>query len=301
LAVLAVYVLAGFVGPLIVSFDPQAVDLTGRLVPPFGRTTTGQLAVAGTDQLGRQILPQLIYGARVSLIVGCLVLGIAATFGLIVGTLSGYLGGVTDAVIMRIADIQLSVPGIVLAILMIAVLGPGVTNIVVTLAFAQWPIFARLVRGIALALREQDFVIATRLMGASRFAVVRKSILPECVPSVAVLATANLGHVVVAEAALSFLGLGLPANTVSWGSMISDGRAYLPDTWWISTLPGIALVILVLCASVLGDAIGELDQPALRRRWPTRVAPGSPAVPADARASVAAITDPEVTTAGRLT
>jgi peptide/nickel transport system permease protein len=206
----------------------------------------------------------MLQGARISIAVGLATLLLAGTIGVTVGIAAGYFGGWLDGVLMRLADIQLAFPSILLAIFIAALLGPSVVNVVIVLAVSNWVTFARVARGQALSTRRREFVDASRTLGAGTWRLIRRCILPASVAPVLVVATVEIGHVILAEASLSFLGLGTPASTPSWGVTIANGRNYLADAWWISTVPGIALAFLVISLGVLGDALRDRYDPRLR-------------------------------------
>jgi peptide/nickel transport system permease protein len=263
-AIVAVYALAAIFGPMIVQFDPVRTFTRDRLLPPGSAVSGGGVAVFGTDQVGQDILGQMLMGARISMVVGISTLLLAGLIGVTLGLLAGYFGGWLDSVLMRLADIQLSFPSILLAIFIAAVVGPSVINVIVVLAISNWVTFARVTRGQVLALKNREYVDAARTLGAGTWHLIVKTILPGCLAPVLVVATVELGHVILAEASLSFLGLGVPASVPSWGVTISNGRTYLGDAWWISTFPGVALALLVLTSGILGDALRDRFDPKLR-------------------------------------
>lgn len=264
LVVVACYVVAAVVGPILLQYDPVATDLKARLQPPGTRLPDGSLAVFGTDQVGQDVLAQMMQGARVSITVGVATLVLAGLIGVTAGLVSGYFGGWLDAVLMRLADVQLTFPSILLAIFIASILGPSVVNVVIVLSISNWVTFARVTRSQVLALKERDYVDATRTLGAGTWHLITRSILPASIAPILVVATVELGHVILAEASLSFLGLGTPASTPSWGMTIANGRDYLSNAWWISTIPGIGLAILVISFGVLGDALRDRFDPRLR-------------------------------------
>jgi peptide/nickel transport system permease protein len=258
------YVLAAIFGPILVHFDPVATSTGDRLLPPGSALSTGGIAIFGTDQVGQDLLAQSMQGARVSIIVGVATLLLAGVIGVAVGLIAGYFGGWLDSLLMRIADVQLTFPSILLAIFIASLLGPSVVNVVIVLAISNWVVFARVTRSQVIATKNLDFVDATRTLGASHWHIIRTCILPACTAPVLVIATVELGHVILAEASLSFLGLGTPASMPSWGVTIANGRDYLSNAWWISTVPGIALALLVLSFGVLGDALRDRYDPRMR-------------------------------------
>lgn len=264
LVVIGIYVLAAIFGPMITKFNPVATDTANRLLPPFTRRQDGSLALFGTDQVGQDLFAQTMQGARVSMIVGVSALVIACVIGVLVGLISGYFRGAVDAILMRLADIQLAFPGILLAVLVASVLGQSVINIIIILAIGGWVTYARVTRSQVLATKNREFVDATRTLGAGNLHVVRTAILPATVAPIIVIATMDIGSIILAEASLSFLGLGTPPSTPSWGLTIAGGRDYLASAWWVSTLPGICLAVLVIAFGVLGDALRDRYDPKLR-------------------------------------
>ncbi|MET8864451.1 ABC transporter permease [Nonomuraea sp. NPDC004580] len=264
LSVIGFYVLAAIVGPILLKYDSVATNLSARLKPPGTTLPNGQLALFGTDQVGQDVLAQMMQGARVSITVGVATLVLAGVIGVAAGIAAGYFGGWLDMVLMRLADVQLTFPSILLAILIAAILGPSVVNVVIVLSISNWVTFARVTRSQVLGLKNRDFVDATRTLGARTWHLLTRSILPSMIAPILVVATVELGHVILAEASLSFLGLGTPASTPSWGMTIANGRDYLSNAWWISTIPGIALAVLVISFGVLGDALRDRFDPRLR-------------------------------------
>jgi len=264
LSVVAIYAIAAIFGPIFVKFNPVHTDTANRLLPPLSRRADGSLALFGTDQVGQDSLAQTMQGARVSMAVGVATLILAGFIGITIGVLSGYFGGWLDAALMRLADIQLTFPGILLAILIAAVLGQSVTNVILVLAISGWVTFARVTRGQVLATRNREFVDATRTLGAKTWHIIRHCILPACTAPILVIVAMDIGGVILAEASLSFLGLGTPASTPSWGVTIANGRNLLTSAWWVSTIPGICLAILVVSLGVVGDALRDRFDPNLK-------------------------------------
>lgn len=264
LVILALYILGAIFVPMIYHFDPLQVDLLHRLKPPGSVVADGKVAIFGTDQVGQDMFAQIMMGARVSLTVGAATLLFAGVFGVLVGLFSAHFGGWADMTLMRTADIQLAFPSILLAILLASVLGQGVTNIIIVLSIANWVVFARVTRSQVLALKSREYVDAARTLGAGHLHLIFRTQLPGCLAPILVIATVEFGQVILAEAALSFLGVGVPIGVPSLGSSIQAGTAYLTTAWWISTLPGIALAILVLATGILGDALRDRFDPRLR-------------------------------------
>jgi len=258
---LLLFVFVAVLGPVLITYDPITTRTGERLKPPGATLSDGSLAVLGTDQVGRDLLAQLLQGARISLLVAAGTVFAAGIIGLVIGVLSGYYGGVLDMVAMRLADIQLGFPTILLAILIAAMLGPSVTNVIITLSIARWVTYGRVARASTLAIREREFVLAARALGASDARTVLRHILPSTLTPLIVIATVEVGLVIIAEASLSFLGLGTPPDHPSWGLIVANGRAYLNTAWWISTIPGIALSLVVLSVGIFGDRLRDYLDP----------------------------------------
>jgi peptide/nickel transport system permease protein len=264
LVILALFVIGAIIVPMLYHFDPLTTNLLDRLQPPGAKLSNGSIAILGTDQLGQDLFAQMMDGARVSLTVGAATLVFAGVLGVLLGLLAGHFGGWLDAVVGRIADVQLAFPSILLAILIASVLGQGVVNIIIVLSISNWVVFARVTRSQVLSLRSREYVEAARSMGAGNAHLIFRTLLPGCIPPILVIATVEFGQVVLAEAALSFLGVGVPIGVPSLGSTISNGTDYLTTAWWISTLPGVVLLILVLSTGILGDALRDRFDPRLR-------------------------------------
>ena len=241
--------------PVIVPFNAVSTSIVDRLLAPGSVLSDGTTAWLGTDQIGRDMLGEVIAGARLTLVMALATIVIAGIVGIVLGLVAGYFGGWIDNAIMRLADLQLAFPGLLLAILIAGVLGPSVRNVVISLAITRWVTFARLARSSALSVRKLDYVSAARLIGASHLRLLGRYLLPASLSPLVVLGTVEVGSVVLSAASLSFLGLGVPPDQVDWGSTISNGSDYLLSAWWISMIPGIALAALVLSVSVLGDKL----------------------------------------------
>jgi peptide/nickel transport system permease protein len=261
--VLAIYVLVAIFAPLVAPHDPTHADLASRLAGPFAQRN-GSTFLLGTDALGRDVLSRIIYGARVSLAVAVATVIVSGVFGVFLGVVAGWRRGWLGAVIMRIADIALSVPFFLLAILVVAVLGPSLVNVVICLALVRWPRYTRIAYAGVLETRERGFVRSTTAIGATGGWIVARHVLPEVLPLAVVVATLELGLMVVFEASLSFIGLGVQPPTPSWGSMLSDGQQYVGSAWWLATFPGVALFGLVLAINLLGDAVRDRLDPTKR-------------------------------------
>jgi peptide/nickel transport system permease protein len=261
---LGLAVVLGVLGPVVVPYDPLGLRLESRLQPPGARLPDGSVAWFGTDQLGRDLLRQVVHGARVSMLVAGSTVVIAGVLGTVLGLLAGYYGGAADMLIMRLVDLQLAFPPLLLAILIAAMMGPSIANVILTLSVIRWAVFARLVHGSVLSLREKEFVEAARAVGASHRRVMVGHILPNTLTPIVILATLQIALQMLAEAALSFLGLGIPHPLPSWGVTISQGRDYLQNAWWIATIPGGIMTLVVLSAGLFGDALRDYLDPRFR-------------------------------------
>ncbi len=261
---IGIFIVGAIAVPAFYNFDPLHTELLFRLKPPGTTLPDGSFAVFGTDQVGQDLFAQMMMGARVSLTVGASTLIFAGVFGVLMGLLAGHFGGWLDNVLMRIADVQLAFPAILLAILLASVLGPSLWNVIVVISITNWVVFARVTRSQVLSLRSREYVEAARTLGASNAHILFRTLLPGCIAPILVVATVEFGHVVLLEAALSFLGVGVPLGVPSLGSTINNGTAYLGSAWWISTLPGVALATLVLSTGILGDALRDRFDPKLR-------------------------------------
>ena len=262
--VLTVMVLGAIFAPLIAPYDPLQTSLSARLAPPaFAGGSEAHLL--GTDKLGRDVLSRIIYGARVSLSVSLLVILITGTIGTTLGIISGYFGGWLDSLLMRVTDVSLAFPGILIALLLAVTLGPSFTTVVLAISLLGWAAYARLIRGEVLKLRNADFVAQARIIGCSPGRIMLTHIFPNVVNPLLILATLSVGLVILIESALSYLGAGIPPPTPSWGSMVSDGRGLIDTAWWISFFPGLAIGMVVLSGNFLGDWLRDRLDPRLRQ------------------------------------
>ncbi len=264
LVVVALVGLAALFAPWISPFDPLEQDVSQRLRAPGWQDASGRLHPLGTDHLGRDILARVIYGARVALVVGFAAVSISGLLGMTIGLVSGYFGGRVDDLFMRLADIQLAFPFILLAIAVIGVLGPSLRNIIIVIGVSSWVVYARVVRGEVLSLREREFVQAAIALGSREWRVLRSHILPNAFTPWLVVATLDMARVIVVESALSFLGLGVQPPTPTWGGMLADGRVYLSTAWWLATFPGFAILVTVLGINLLGDGLRDTLDPRLK-------------------------------------
>jgi peptide/nickel transport system permease protein len=259
LAIIVLFTLIAIFADVLVPYDPTAVNLGERFVQP------GSGHWFGTDNLGRDILSRVIVGARISLQVGVLTVALAMLIGVPAGLMAGYLRGTVDTVIMRLVDIFLAFPVLILAIAIVAVRGPGLNNVMIALVFVYWTTYARVTRGVTLVLREEDYVLAAHSLGVSSFSIMFRHILPNAISPILVIASLGLGNAILAEAALSFLGLGIQPPQASWGSMLNFGMQFLRDAPHISIFPGMAIFITVLGFNLLGDGLRDALDPRLRQ------------------------------------
>lgn len=259
--VVGLFVIMAIFAPLIAPQDPYETDLFRRLQPPAWVAGGEWGFVLGCDALGRDILSRIIYGARISIFIGTAVIMVATTIGILLGLAAGYLRGWVDVLISRIVDILLGFPYLIFAIGLMAMMGPGLWNIILALAYKEWVIPCRVVRGETLAVRELEYVEAARALGASSRHIMLREIFPNILSPVIVVSTIRMAHVIILEASLSFLGLGVQPPTASWGSMVSDGRAFILEAWWVSTFPGVAILLLVLAINIASQGLRDAFDP----------------------------------------
>src|SRR2546428_524809 len=265
LAIVLALVGCALFAPLLAPRSPVEGSLGERLIPPLGMDGARPGHPLGTDRLGRDTLSRLVYGARISLSVSIVGIALTGALGSFIGLLAGFLGGWVDTLLMRLVDISLSLPGILIAVLLSVVFEPSFTNVIIVVVFLLWPSYARLVRGETLGLKQQEFVALARIAGCSSWTIMFRHIVPNLAPSILVLATLHVGFVIVLEAALSFLGVGITPPTPSWGVMVADGRGLIEQAWWVSILPGIAILVTVLSLNILGDWVRDRLDPKLRQ------------------------------------
>jgi len=264
--ILLTIMLVAIFAPVLAPHNPEVGVLGDRFRPPAWQTNGTADHFLGTDHLGRDVMSRLIFGARISVIVGLMVIIVAGAIGTALGIISGYLGRWVDQTIMRITDAWLALPALMLAIFLAAIVGPGVSNIIIILAAVWWTRYARVVRGEVLSVRERDFVRLAVVAGCSKWTIMRKHILPNVINSAIVLATLQLGQVIIAEAGLSFLGVGVPPPLPAWGLMLADGKkGLMAGYWWLTVLPGSCIMLMVLSANLLGDWLRVKFDPQLRQ------------------------------------
>jgi peptide/nickel transport system permease protein len=256
LIVLAILVLAAIFAPVLATHDPFAQDLGQRLLAPG---EDGHLL--GTDSLGRDIYSRILYGARISIYIVVLVAMVAPLVGLIVGTVAGYAGGWLDVVLMRITDIFLAFPRLILALAFVAALGAGIENAVLAISLTAWPPYARIARAETLTIRNSDYIHAIRLQGAGPVRIVTRHIWPLCISSLVIRVTLDMAGIILTAAGLGFLGLGAQPPSPEWGAMISEGRRYILDYWWVATIPGLAIFAMSLAFNLLGDGLRDVLDP----------------------------------------
>lgn len=255
---------AAVLAPLFAPFDPLEQDIGQRLREPGWQDAQGRVHVLGTDHLGRDILSRIVYGSRIALVVGLAAVLISGILGMVIGLVAGYFGGRVDDFLMRLADVQLAFPFILLAIAVIGVLGPSLRNIIIVIGVSSWVVYARVVRGEVLSIREREYVQAAVALGGRHGRVLRQHVLPNTLTPWLVVATLDMARVIVIESALSFLGLGVQPPTPTWGGMLADGRVYLSTAWWLATFPGLAILVTVLGINLFGDGLRDTLDPRLK-------------------------------------
>jgi peptide/nickel transport system permease protein len=263
--ILLLMLLTAIFAPLLAPYSPIKVSLTARLLPPFFMDGGRPDHILGTDKLGRDILSRAIYGARVSLSVSLMVILITSSIGTIMGIIAGYSGGRIDGVLMRVTDVSLAFPPLLIAMLLAVSLGPSFMTVILSMSILGWAPYARLIRGEALRLKDADFVAQARIIGSSSLRIMIKHIFPNIINPLIIMMTLSVGMMIITEATLSFLGLGIPPPTPSWGVMVSDGRNLVDIAWWISFFPGLAIGLVVLSGNFLGDWLRDKLDPRLRQ------------------------------------
>jgi peptide/nickel transport system permease protein len=263
--VLAALVFTAVFASSLAPHSPTEGNIMRKLVPPIWTERGTWEHPLGTDRFGRDVLSRIIYGSQISLVVSLLVIGVAGTIGTLVGLISGYRGGTTDAILMRLTDIGLSLPTILIAVVLVAVSEPSFGNVILVISLLLWPRFARQIRGETLAIKEQDFVALAVVAGRSSTWIISRHIFPNVVPTLLVICTLQVGYVILLEGSLSFLGVGVPPPNPAWGLMIADGRGFLATAWWITLFPGLAMLLTVLAVNLLGDWLRDRLDPKLRQ------------------------------------
>jgi ABC-type dipeptide/oligopeptide/nickel transport system permease subunit len=263
-AVLALIVASAILAPWVAPHDPLAVNVRFRLAPPAWMDGGTPEHLLGTDQVGRDLLSRMIYGGRVSLLVGVTAVLLSSTIGVLLGLAAGYAGGRLDWAIMTLVNVMLTFPFVLLALAVIAVLGPSLVNMIAVLGVAGWPIYARVVRAESMSIREREFVVAGRALGMSHARIVFRQILPNLVSAIVVIATLQVAQVIILESFLSFLGLGIQPPTPAWGNMLGEGRVYMLNSWWIATFPGLAIFVTTLVINLMGNALRDWLDPHMR-------------------------------------
>jgi peptide/nickel transport system permease protein len=260
--IVLVFILVGIFGPLLAPHDPNRQELTAMLKPPQG---LGEANALGTDNLGRDIASRIIHGARVSLLVAFAVVFVSGFIGVSLGAISGYFGGKADFIIQILVEVVWAFPPLLLGITIMAFLGQGLTNLILALVAQRWIPYCRVVRGQALSLRERDFVVAARSLGATKKQIIARHILPNLIQTSLVIGTFAMASSIIAEASLSFLGVGVPPEIPTWGTMLADARIYISTAWWLPLFPGLCIFITVLGINLLGDAMRDILDPRLKR------------------------------------
>jgi ABC-type dipeptide/oligopeptide/nickel transport system permease subunit len=261
--IMLLIVAAAMLAPWISPHEPLQVNIRHRLAPPAWMDGGSIQHPLGTDQVGRDLLTRMIYGGRVSLVIGVSAVLLSATIGVLMGLGAGYFGGRVDWSIMTLVNVMLAFPFVLLALAVIAVLGPSLPNMIVVLGVADWPLYARVIRAETLAIREREFVTAGRALGMSHLRLVFRQILPNLVSAIVVIATLQVARVIILESFLSFLGLGIQPPTPAWGNMLGEGRVYMLNSWWIAAFPGLAIFVTTLAINLLGNALRDWLDPHL--------------------------------------
>lgn len=265
LLIVSTVLLTALTAPLIAPHDPAKLNVRTRLAPPIWQPESDPRYILGTDQLGRDVLSRLIHGSRVSVIVGVLGVAIAVLIGVGVGLISGYMGGRVDAILSRTVDTFMAIPFIILALAAVGFLGPGLFNLITVLGLTGWVTFARVVRGEVLSVKGMEYVTAARTIGQSGWRIALFHVLPNVTASIIVLATLQIATVIIAESSLSFLGMGVQPPTITWGTMLSEGRNHLATSWWLATFPGLAISLTALGCILMGDWLRDALDPRLRQ------------------------------------
>ena len=262
--VLLVIVASAVLAPWLAPYNPLTVDIQHRLAPPAWMDGGTPKHLLGTDQVGRDLLSRMIYGGRVSLAVGVAAVLISATIGVLTGLAAGYFGPRVDWLIMALVNVMLSFPFVLLALAVIAVLGPSLVNMIIVLGIADWPLYVRVIRAETMSIRERDFVVAGRALGMSHARIIFRQIFPNLVSVIVVIATLQVARVIILESFLSFLGLGVQPPTPAWGNMLGEGRVYMLNSWWIAAFPGLAIFVTTLAINLMGNALRDWLDPHMK-------------------------------------
>lgn len=265
LAIFALIAIAAIGGEALAPHDPNGLDLGAAFRPPFWQDGGSLEHLLGTDNLGRDILSRIIAGARISLTVALYAIVISGGIGALIGMIAGYFGKTVDAIIMRLVDIQMSIPSLALALVIATVLSPSLTTVIVVISITYWTWYARIIRGEILSLKERDYVALAKVAGCSTATIFVRHLLPNVLNTLLVLASLQVGQVIIFEASLSFLGLGIQSPDVSWGLMLADARSYISNAWWAITLPGVAIMLTCLSANLIGDWLRDTLDPKRRQ------------------------------------
>ena len=257
LGIIFCLLIAAVVGPVIAPFDPYAQDLSARLSPP------GTIYWLGADELGRDILSRLLYGARTTLLIVLLVVVISAPIGLVFGCTAGYIGGWLDLLLMRLTDVFLAFPRLILALALVAALGPGLENAIIAIALTSWPVYARVARAEALVIRNSHYISIAKLQGASAWRIIRMYVMPICINSTVVRVTLDMAGIILTAAGLGFLGFGATPPSSEWGAMIASGHPYIFDHWWLATVPGLAILMVSVGFNLFGAALRDVLDPRI--------------------------------------
>jgi ABC-type dipeptide/oligopeptide/nickel transport system permease subunit len=263
-AIMLLIVVSAVAAPWLAPYSPVEVDIQHRLGPPAWMDGGKREHVLGTDQIGRDLFSRMIYGGRVSLLIGVAAVLVSSTIGVLLGLGAGYFGSRTDWIIMTLVNVMLTFPFVLLALAVIAVLGPSLVNMIIVLGVADWPLYARVIRAETMAIRERDFITAGRALGMSHVRIIFRQILPNLVSVIVVIATLQVARVIILESFLSFLGLGVQPPTPAWGNMLGEGRVYMLNSWWIAAFPGAAIFITTLAINLMGNALRDWLDPHMK-------------------------------------
>ncbi|MBC8587441.1 ABC transporter permease [Paratissierella segnis] len=264
LIITAIWIFCAIFAPLLAPYGPNEVNTSKRFIPPIFAEKGTNEHILGTDEMGRDVLTRIIYGSRISLIVGIMAVVVSLILGTTLGLLAGYYGGWVDSIIMRIVDVMLSFPFIFMALVLMAVLGSGLTNVIVVIGITGWVPYARTVRAQTLSLKEREFITASDTIGCNDMRIILKHILPNIIDSAIILGTLEMSSAILSEASLTFLGMGIPPSMATWGSMVASGREYIYTAWWITALPGLAIFLVCLAINFVGDWVRDVRDPRLR-------------------------------------